>query len=113
MKQPPLKPGNNPSGNPETTEAFRAALESDLPPRTWSDPFRALWWDACGDWEAAHEIAQELTTSWGSWMHAYLHRKEGDLWNAGYWYRKAGIRERRDSLDREFDSLLNALLDAD
>ncbi|MFZ9029915.1 MAG: hypothetical protein ACO20F_01405 [Robiginitalea sp.] len=113
MKQPPSNLGDNPPGNPESTAAFRAALERDYPPPSWSEPFRALWWDARGDWEAAHEIAQELPTSWGSWMHAYLHRKEGDLWNAGYWYRRAGVGERRDSLNEEFDTLLRALLDAE
>jgi hypothetical protein len=46
-------------------------------------------------------------------MHAYLHRKEGDPWNAAYWYRRAGVRERRDSLEEEFDALLGALLDTD
>ena len=113
MKQPPSNVESGPAGNPNSREAFLAALNGDFPPRAWGDPFRALWWDARGDWEASHEIAQELPTSWGAWMHAYLHRKEGDLWNAGYWYRRAGVGERRDSLKEEFDALLGALLDAD
>ena len=113
MTQQPLNAEDSPPGNPESVKVFRAMLERDLPPRSWSGAFRALWWDARGDWEAAHEIAQELPTSWGSWMHAYLHRKEGDPWNAAYWYRRAGVRERRDSLEEEFDALLGALLDTD
>jgi len=50
----------------------------------------ALWWDGRGDWERAHEVAQEVSGADGAWIHAYLHRKEGDLANAGYWYRRAG-----------------------
>ena len=50
----------------------------------------ALWWDAKGDWEKAHGIAQDVAGADGAWVHAYLHRKEGDLGNAGYWYRRAG-----------------------
>ena len=112
MKQPPSDFGKRPSDNPESREVFQSALKGDSPPFSWSEPFKALWWDARGNWESAHEIAQELTTPWGSWMHAYLHRKEGDLWNAGYWYRKAGVPERRGSLEGEFEALLQAALDA-
>ena len=50
----------------------------------------ALWWDARGDWKRAHEIAQDVSDADGAWVHAYLHRKEGDLGNAAYWYRRAG-----------------------
>jgi hypothetical protein len=50
----------------------------------------ALWWDAKGDWEKAHGIAQDVARADGAWVHAYLHRKEGDLGNAGYWYQRAG-----------------------
>ncbi|MEJ2585228.1 MAG: hypothetical protein P8Z38_09345 [Robiginitalea sp.] len=113
MKQPPSEKPNKLSGDPGSREDFQAAQKGNSPPRAWSDPFRALWWDARGEWEAAHEIAQDLPTAWGSWMHAYLHRKEGDYGNAGYWYRKAGVPEWRDSLQAEFESLLRALLDAD
>lgn len=113
MKHKTSDPGKRSTGNPDSGEDFRLNLKGDSPPSAWSEPFRALWWDARGNWESSHEIAQELPTSWGSWMHAYLHRKEGDLWNAGYWYRKAGVRERGDSLEAEFEALLKALLDAD
>jgi hypothetical protein len=50
----------------------------------------ALWWDGRGDWEKAHEIAQDVAGADGAWVHAYLHRKEGDVGNAAYWYRVAG-----------------------
>ena len=109
MKQPPSDFGKRPSDNPESREVFQSALKGDSPPFSWSEPFKALWWDARGNWESAHEIAQELTTPWGSWMHAYLHRKEGDDWNSRYWHRQAGsvfpagmtLEEERDMLVRE------------
>lgn len=95
---------------PATMEEFRGTLDGDAPPEPWSDPFKSLWWDAAGHWGRAHDIAQELPSSWGSRMHAYLHRKEGDLWNARYWYRRAGVAEYTDSLDREFLALFRDLL---
>ena len=58
-----------------------------------SAPVIALWQDACGDWEGAHATVQHETKGGGAWVHAYLHRKEGDLGNAGYWYRRAGRPE--------------------
>lgn len=70
----------------------------------------ALWHDARGDWEAAHHIAQDIHTRDGSWIHAYLHRKEGDLWNAGYWYRQAGKPIATGSFDAEWEALVRAFL---
>jgi hypothetical protein len=68
-----------------TVEEFRA---SDG--RGFSGALLALWWDAKGDWEKAHEVAQDVEGRDGAWVHAYLHRKEGDLGNAAYWYRRGG-----------------------
>ena len=96
--------------NPENYKAFEHLLEGESPPEDWSASFLALWWDAKGNWEKAHAIAQDLGTHWGDWMHAYLHKKEGDLWNARYWYRTAGMPENKESLEQEFTSLFNALL---
>lgn len=70
----------------------------------------ALWHDANGDWEAAHNIAQDIYTRDGSWLHAYLHCKEGDLWNAGYWYRQAGKPTHTGSLEQEWEELVQAFL---
>lgn len=70
----------------------------------------ALWHDAHGDWEAAHNIAQDIHTHDGSWLHAYLHRKEGDLWNAGYWYRQAGKPVHTGPLEEEWEELVRAFL---
>jgi hypothetical protein len=74
---------------------FQASIASGAtpaPPAEWSGAWRALWHDARGDWDRAHACAQEDTGRDGAWVHAYLHRKEGDEGNAGYWYARAGRR---------------------
>ncbi len=70
----------------------------------------ALWWDGRGDWEGAHKIAQEISGKDGAWVHAYLHRKEGDLGNAGYWYRQAGRSVATGDLREEWESMVRELL---
>lgn len=70
----------------------------------------ALWWDARGDWRRAHEIAQEIDSDDAALIHAYLHRKEGDLINAGYWYRRAGAQTATDALQAEWERIVRALL---
>ena len=70
----------------------------------------ALWHDGRGDWDAAHRVAQDVDTSDGSWVHAYLHRKERDASNAAYWYRRAGKPSASASLDAEWDAIVSALL---
>jgi hypothetical protein len=78
------------------------------------DEFRglllALWWDGRGDWERAHGIAQDVEDVDGAWVHAYLHRKEGDTWNAGYWYRRAGRPEAKGPLREEWEQIVGELL---
>ena len=71
---------------------------------------RALWHDARGDWAAAHTLAQDVDDKDGAWVHAYLHRKEGDLENSAYWYRRAGQPVASDSLDDEWSRIVTALL---
>ncbi len=78
---------------------------ADLPPLLC-----ALLCDARGDWDGGHKIAQDIESSSAAWVHAYLHRKEGDLGNAGYWYRKAGRPECRTSLPEEWESIARHLL---
>ncbi len=92
-------------------EIFQESLSQSNPSTGWPSALRALWWDAKGNWSASHDIAQELHTSMGSWIHAYLHRKEGDDWNAGYWYRQAGKPFPESSLDQEFQELLQTNLE--
>lgn len=91
----------------ETAVAARTALPADAPPL-----LRALWFDAVGDWERAHAVAQDVHTPDGSWMHAYLHRKEGDGDNAAYWYRRAGRPVEHGALDDEWRRLAEAFTSA-
>jgi hypothetical protein len=71
---------------------------------------RALWHDAQGEWEDAHQLAQEVDDADGAWVHAYLHRKEGDAGNAEYWYSRANQPVATDSLPAEWERIAAALL---
>jgi hypothetical protein len=71
---------------------------------------QSLWYDAKGDWENAHALVQDATTKDAAWVHAYLHRKEGDDANAGYWYRRAGKPEFKGDLLQEWEEMVKALL---
>nr|WP_218625895.1 hypothetical protein [Bradyrhizobium sp. dw_411] len=82
-----------------------AAPAPDLAPT-----LAAMWWAAKGDWNKAHSIAQDEETSEGSWVHAYLHRVEGDLGNAGYWYRRAGKPVANGPLEAEWEQIVQSLL---
>ena len=93
-----------------TLERFRATLAEHAPPRDLSPALRAMWEDAKGNWSAAHTIAQDIEDKTGSWIHAYLHRKEGDLGNAGYWYRRAGQTVAHDPLEDEWTRIVSTLL---
>lgn len=73
-----------------TVDDFRQSLTAAKPPAELTFALAGLWWDAKGDWSRAHESAQQDEGPGGSWVHAYLHRKEGDQDNAAYWYRRAG-----------------------
>lgn len=89
------------STGPDSLEQFKSTLVEIHPPKEWSEPLRALWYAAKGDWESSHDIAQEIHSPMGSWIHAYLHRVEGDKWNAGYWYDRAGKSFPAISLEEE------------
>jgi hypothetical protein len=93
-----------------TLDEFKTSLADARPPAALSAPLRALWHDARGHWSEAHEIAQSIEDTTGAWIHAYLHRKEGDVENAGYWYRRAGKSVAADSLDDEWTRIVSALL---
>jgi hypothetical protein len=94
-----------------TIEDLRIAVERrTAPPDHVPALVRALWHDATGDWEGAHRVAQDIETPDGAWVHAYLHRKEGDAGNAGYWYRRAGRPPASGSLDAEWEAIAKALL---
>ena len=89
---------------------FRESLTADEPPPGLSVSLQALWYDAKGDWNRAHELVQDLTAATGAGVHAYLHRKEGDLSNAAYWYRQADGSMPDAPLDAEWESLAARLL---
>jgi len=89
---------------------FLETLENGEPEIGWSEGLKAVWFDAIGDWEASHDIAQEMHNDLGSWIHAYLHRKEGDEWNAGYWYKKANKPFPKISFEDELESIVEWIL---
>ncbi len=89
---------------------FRATLSADEPPDGIDAALEALWWDARGDWDRAHDCAQSEDNSRANWTHAYLHRKEGDPANASYWYRRAGRPPAAGSLDQEWTFMAEVLL---
>lgn len=90
-------------------ETFRESLEQAEPPEGLPAPLLALWWDARGDWQRAHEAAQAGEDANSAWVHAYLHRKEGDMANAAYWYRRAARPPARGTLDAEWATIVTAL----
>ena len=92
--------------------AFEGSIARDAAPSpAWSGALQALWHDARGDWSAAHDRAQEDHSAARSWVHAYLHRKEGDAGNAAYWYARAGRRPPPAGLglEREWEQIARAL----
>ena len=91
---------------------FKASLTAAAPPQQLSHALQALWYDAQSNWATAHEHVQAQEDTAGAWVHAYLHRKEGDLANAAYWYRRAGQPVANGALEAEWDSLVTALLAA-
>lgn len=95
-----------------TPDAFTASLATSEPPPGLDTPLLALWHAARGDWTSAHDLANALEEPAVMWVHAHLHRIEGDLGNAGYWYRKAGRPVATGDLDEERGVILVALLGA-
>ena len=90
--------------------AFRVSLKADAPPPGLTLALLALWHDGRGDFDGAHELAQKDEGGQGDWVHAYLHRKEGDPGNAAYWYRRAKRPVCKDSLEAEWEAIAAALL---
>ena len=89
-----------------TLDDFRKTLEQNQPPKGLNTYLESLWLDAKDDWEKAHTVVQNLNTPEAAWIHAYLHRKEGDAFNAGYWYRRAGRAVFTESLEQEWEQLV-------
>ncbi len=89
---------------------FKKTLDQDAPPADLGPALAALWHAAKGDWDRAHRLAQSQKDAVGAWVHAYLHRVEGDLSNAGYWNRRAEKPQSSAPLKQEWDEIAGALL---
>jgi hypothetical protein len=94
-------------------EDFKASLAQSEPPDSLSAPLLALWRDAKQDWARAHALVDELETTDGMAVHAYLHRKGGQASNADYWYRRAGRKFNRSTAEEEWQALVESLLSND
>ncbi len=93
-----------------TFEEFTESIANERPDPGLSETLTSLWWDKKGDWDTAHSIAQDIPTKQGSAVHAYLHREEGVIWNADYWYSRAGRVRPEISLDEEWMQLVHEML---
>ena len=95
-----------------TLDEFRGSLSAAAPPAGVAPAVAALWHDARGNWDEAHRLAQDVPDQeGGAWVHAYLHRKEGDEGNAGYWYQRAEQPVARDTHEAEWTRIVTALLE--
>lgn len=90
-------------------QEFIESLKNELPNKDWPGVLKSLWYDAKGDWNTAHELVDGKNDTNAKWVHAYLHRKEGDDWNAGYWYRQAGKPFPEISLEEEYQELVTVI----
>ena len=94
-----------------TLSEFNTSLADSKPPADLSPALAALWWDAKEDWDKAHKIVMDESGADCAWVHAYLHRREGDLENARYWYRQAGLEAASGALSEEWAAIARTLLD--
>lgn len=101
---------NGDGRNVMNIDAFEQSLQAETPPKGLNLALQALWHEAKGNWDAAHEAAQAQDDDAGAWVHAYLHRVEGDQGNAGYWYRRAGKPHATSDLKQEWREIATALL---
>lgn len=89
---------------------FQQSLALASPPSSLSDHLKALWYDGKNDWEQSHTIIQDIEDADAAWIHAYLHRREGDTGNADYWYRRAGKKRPSVALDQEWENIVTDLI---
>jgi hypothetical protein len=93
-----------------TRTEFSSTLDQPLPPEGLTVFLQALWYEAKGDWHKAHHLVQDEENSSGAWVHAYLHRKEGDASNAAFWYRRANKKMPHVPLQQEWEDLADEFL---
>ena len=91
-------------------QEFKSSLTQKAPPAGMDLALQAMWYEAKGDWDTAHSLAQQKDDQTGAWVHAYLHRQEGDQWNANYWYSRAGRTSPDQSLEQEWEDITVTLL---
>ncbi|MFL0162344.1 hypothetical protein [Aquirufa salirivi] len=91
-------------------QSFKESLQHSSPPSNLGPILKSLWYDAKGDWDSAHAQVDQLNDRDSAWVHAYLHRKEGDLWNADYWYGRAKKNRPDVTLEEEWEKLLELFL---
>ena len=89
---------------------FKQSIAEQKIPTGISVYLQALWYDGIDNWSKAHSLVDSLEDTTACWVHAYLHRKEGDIWNADYWYRRAGRKRPDVSLQTEWETIVKALL---
>ncbi len=94
----------------KTLTEFKTSLKLEQHPNGLSVQLKSLWYDGKGDWDKAHAQVDQLSDQASAWVHAYLHRKEGDIWNADYWYKRAGQTCPDISLAEEWEQLVAAFL---
>ncbi|MFM7854048.1 MAG: hypothetical protein ACKO96_19540, partial [Flammeovirgaceae bacterium] len=92
-------------------EEFKASIAQSQPATFLSPALKALWLDGKGDWHGSHATVQDIETKEAAWVHGYLHRKEGDEFNAAYWYNRAGKKFSKVSLEEEWEEIVSALAD--
>jgi hypothetical protein len=92
-------------------QEFKSSLKDNVAPPSINPYLKALWLDGKGRWDEAHQIVQDIQDANGAWVHAYLHRKEGDQSNAGYWYGMAGKKMPDGSLEREWEEMVMEFLE--
>ena len=90
--------------------SFRQSINDNKLPAGLSVYLNSMWYDGAENWNKAHHLVDSLNDSTACWVHAYLHRKEGDLWNADYWYSRAGKKRPDVSLQEEWETIVKALL---
>ena len=93
-----------------TTTSFSESLSKDELPQTGSVYLDSLWYAGKDNWDKAHTLIQDVGDKNAAWIHAYLHRQEGDNSNADYWYRRAGKKRPDDSLEKEWEEIVAALI---
>lgn len=90
--------------------SFLQSLNSDLPSSDWSEELQALWWIKKDHWEKAHNLVQDLSSKNAALIHALLHKIEGDIWNANYWYAQARSCNPNTSIELEWEHLVKKIL---